>query len=89
MKTYRIIATGRVQGVFFRENTRKQAIELGIRGAVKNLPSGGVEIFAQGDENAIRMLADWCREGPGASRVDDLDITEKDVDEMHGFNIVF
>ncbi len=89
MKTYRIIASGRVQGVFFRQNTKKKAIELMISGSVRNLQSGDVEIYAQGREADMSRFIGWCRDGPASSRVDDLAIKETEMDRMEGFNVIF
>ena len=65
----RLLVSGRVQGVFFRDACKAQADLLGIRGWAKNLPDGRVEVVAEGDANAVERLARWCREGSTRSRV--------------------
>lgn len=65
----RCIVSGRVQGVFFRDSTRKRAIELGVAGYVKNLLNGKVEVLACGDEEAVNKLCEWLWQGPPQSRV--------------------
>ena len=51
---------GRVQGVFFRANTERKAIEMGINGYVKNMPDGSVEAVFEGDETKVKKVIDWC-----------------------------
>lgn len=89
-KRYRIIVSGRVQGVFFRYSTRKVAADLGLVGYVKNLEDSRVEVVAQGDEEDLNRLADFCRKGPMFARVDDIKIKEeKTGDEFEGFEIKY
>ena len=64
--------TGSVQGVFFRAEAKKIAEELGIKGYVKNEPDGGLTIVAQGDDNSIEKLEEWCRKGPPRAQVEDI-----------------
>ena len=65
----RLIIEGRVQGVWFRESTRKEAARLGVYGWVRNRPDGTVEVVAEGPEDKVRKLAAWCRHGPTSARV--------------------
>ncbi len=65
----RLIVSGRVQGVGFRYATVDEAEKLGLKGWVRNLPSGEVEIVAQGREDALKVLAMWAHRGPRAARV--------------------
>jgi len=60
---------GRVQGVWFRDSTRREALKLGISGYAKNLPNGDVEVLANGDEAALDSLCQWLHEGPPMARV--------------------
>lgn len=68
--------SGRVQGVFFRESTRRQARPLGLIGYAINLADGRVEVAAAGHSEAIERLADWLRHGPPAARVDRIETFE-------------
>jgi acylphosphatase len=63
---------GRVQGVWFRESARQQAVRLGITGHAVNLPDGSVEVLACGSEAAVEALAHWLREGPPLAQVSGL-----------------
>jgi acylphosphatase len=65
----RMIIEGRVQGVWFRDSTRRQALALGITGWVRNRPDGAVEVVAEGAEDSVRRLSAWCHHGPSAARV--------------------
>jgi acylphosphatase len=66
-----LIVRGRVQGVFFRRATLDEAQALGITGWVRNLPSGEVEIVAEGRRDHLKMLSAWAQIGPPGARVED------------------
>ena len=61
--------TGRVQGVSFRYYAEQQARRLGVTGWVRNEPDGSVAVHAEGPEDAVDALVDWCRSGPPMARV--------------------
>ncbi len=85
-----LIIEGRVQGVFFRDTTRREAIGLGLRGWVKNRFDGSVEVVAEGPRNAVENLVQWCHHGPPAARVTALQrLDEKFTGEFDSFTIVF
>lgn len=66
--------TGRVQGVSFRAATQEQALKLGLRGTVRNLPDGRVSVYACGDSSALRALETWLVDGgPPAAQVTRID----------------
>lgn len=69
LKKIHLIISGRVQGVFFRASTQKMARNLNLTGWVKNLPSGDVEVVAEGEEKNLKKLAAWCVIGPEAASV--------------------
>ena len=86
----RLIIEGRVQGVFFRDSTSREAIDLGIFGWVKNRFDGGVEILAEGPEDKIEQLIDWCHQGPPYAKVSRVNkIREEWQGEFDSFDIVF
>jgi len=69
-----IYVSGLVQGVFFRANARRRALELGVAGWVRNLPDGRVELMVEGEEKAVQSMVAWCRRGPPGSRVEDVEV---------------
>ncbi|ATB27849.1 acylphosphatase [Melittangium boletus] len=60
---------GRVQGVFFRESTRTEALRLGLTGWVRNLSDGSVEALAEGPPEALEDFVRWCHRGPPQAQV--------------------
>jgi len=85
-----LIVKGRVQGVFFRHNTNREANRLGVTGWVRNLSSGDVEVVAEGERNAVEELISWCRRGPSMARVDDVTVIwETYTGEFSGFNVTY
>ena len=81
LKQLNIFVIGRVQGVFFRDNTKAIAMNLGLTGYVRNLDGGGVEILAQGEESALRQLLDWCYRGSLLAKVEGLSFDWKEIGE--------
>jgi acylphosphatase len=79
--TLHLIVKGRVQGVYFRHYTQKQANKLHIYGWVKNLPNGDVEIMAQGQPPALQAFQQWCQTGPLLAKVSELIINEISNDQ--------
>ena len=65
----RFTVKGRVQGVFFRDSTRRVAQSLGLTGHAINLSNGDVDVLACGDPDALAKLADWLHEGPRMAEV--------------------
>jgi acylphosphatase len=79
---------GIVQGVNFRRYTQLTARQLGVCGWVRNLPDGRVEGCFEGDAAAVNALADWCRSGPPAGRVDSIEVREEPfTGEFNDFTI--
>ncbi|HEY3192831.1 MAG TPA: acylphosphatase, partial [Solirubrobacterales bacterium] len=60
----RVVVSGRVQGVFFRDTTRRRADAVGVAGWVRNTPEGAVEAVFEGESAAVEQLVDFCRRGP-------------------------
>jgi acylphosphatase len=85
---FRLIIEGRVQGVWFRDSTRRQAEGLGVTGWVRNRADGSVEVLAEGPEGEVRRLLAWCRQGPSAARVTRVLESQEDwVGEFDAFEI--
>jgi len=89
MKTrIHVFVSGVVQGVFFRTTTRRVAKILGIKGWVKNLPDGRVEVVAEGENENIDKLIEFLKQGPSTARVDNLDVKPEDYrGEFEDFTI--
>jgi len=86
----RLIIQGRVQGVWFRDSTRREAIRLGVTGWVKNRRDGGVEVVVEGPEERVKQLVVWCHQGPSHARVTDVRQTREEWQgEFDSFDIVF
>ncbi len=83
----RLRVTGRVQGVWYRASTRREAQRLGVRGWVRNRPDGSVEADVEGAEAQVQALIAWCRGGPPHARVDDVAITWDAPAGAAGFTI--
>jgi len=64
---------GRVQGVFFRESTRRQAEPLGITGFAKNMADGSVQVLACGGPEALKRLTEWLKTGPPMAEVERME----------------
>jgi acylphosphatase len=76
--------SGRVQGVGFRQWTRKTAERLGLSGSVRNLPDGSVEVQAAGSAQGLRELEGALWDGPPAARVERVDAVPARVDLPRG-----
>ena len=86
---YKIIVQGRVQGVGYRWFSMQIAQQLGIKGYVKNLFNGDVEVFAQGDDASVQQFIDQLRKGPSFSNVNNLNIYDADFDySLNQFKVI-
>ena len=82
------VISGRVQGVFFRENTKKESVKLGLQGSAMNLPDGTVKVCLRGEINQIDLLERWLHVGPELAKVES--VIEVDIDqqlELNGFKV--
>ena len=82
-----IIVKGKVQGVFFRTNTKRTADGLDIKGQVKNLPDGSVWIAAEGEEEPMEEFIAWCRHGPPLAKVSEVTIETGEVQNYKIFEV--
>lgn len=78
---------GQVQGVFFRDSTRRKAEELGIKGFARNESDGSVYVEAEGPEEALEKLVNWCWEGPEMAEIDKVEIEEGDIRGFDSFQV--
>lgn len=84
----RVIVRGEVQGVFFRDSTRKEAESRGVSGWVRNRDDGTVEAVFEGPAAAVEAMVEWCRSGPSRADVEDMDVSlEEDPDGLEGFEV--
>jgi acylphosphatase len=83
----RVAVRGHVQGVFFRETTRRRALAAGLGGWVRNLPDGSVEAVFEGERAPVERLVAYMREGPRGARVDWVDIEAEEPEGLTGFDV--
>ncbi|MDG5775421.1 acylphosphatase [Haloarculaceae archaeon H-GB2-1] len=82
-----VFVSGKVQGVFYRANTRDTAREKGVDGWVRNLDDGRVEAIFEGEESAVESMVEWCHEGSPAARVEDVEVDYEDPEGEDGFRV--
>jgi acylphosphatase len=87
MQHLSIHVIGTVQGVFFRASAKQVADKLSLAGFVRNEPDGSVYIEAEGDENQLKQLVAWCRQGPPRAQVLDVITKEAVVKNFKGFEV--
>ena len=83
----RVIAHGRVQGVFFRESTRREAQSRGVSGWAHNLEDGTVECVFEGSADAVEAMVEAVRAGPGHAWVADVEAFEEEPEGLEGFEV--
>ena len=88
METIKIKVYGRVQGVFFRANTKRFCDDNGLNGKVRNMSDGTVEIFVQGTEEKIRSLIEYLKSSPGISKVDKIEVRKTKLKKFESFEII-
>jgi acylphosphatase len=84
---YRVLISGRVQGVFFRDTCRKMAERHGVNGWVRNLPDGSVEAVFEGTDGEVARLVEWSRHGPRTAVVEDVRVQAEPPEGISGFQI--
>ncbi len=83
-----VLIKGRVQGVFFRGETRRQAYRLGVLGWVRNRWDGRVEAVLEGEERAVQKMITWCYKGSSTAIVEDVEVEWEDYKgEFTSFSI--
>ncbi len=84
----RVRVHGRVQGVFFRASTRDRARREGASGWVRNCPDGTVEMWVEGDPDAVSEVEEWVREGgPKAARVEQVEAEDREPEGFDSFEV--
>lgn len=85
-----VLVAGKVQGVYYRQNTTEVAKANNVAGWVRNLEDGCVEAVFEGDEPSVRRVVEWCRRGPPKAVVENLDVKfEKYTGEFSDFRISY
>lgn len=85
-----IFVEGRVQGVFFRQNTFYKAKELGVFGFVRNLPDGRVEAVFEGEKEKVEKMIEWMKKGPKYAKVERCEVLDEDYKgEFNDFEIKY
>jgi acylphosphatase len=84
---YRVLISGRVQGVFFRDACRRMAREHGVSGWVRNLPDGRVEAVFEGRAEDVDRLVDWARRGPSRAVVAGVAVHAEPPEGLSTFQI--
>lgn len=87
MKAIQARVTGRVQGVSFRWYAQEQARSLGVSGWVRNEPDGSVLLHAEGDDQAVDSLVEWCRQGPSMAKVSNVAVRDDAASGATSFEI--
>lgn len=88
MTRARVRVGGRVQGVFFRVETRDRARSLGLVGWVRNCPDGSVEAVFEGDPERVESMVGWMRRGPSGASVEHVDVAWEEPAGEQGFAVV-
>ena len=83
----RVIVTGRVQGVFFRDTVRRRAESAGVAGWASNRSDGAVEAVFEGDAEAVEELVEFCRRGPSRAEVASVEVSEETPERLSGFQV--
>jgi len=81
----RVIVTGRVQNVWYRDTCRSEALARNVAGWVHNCAAGSVEAVFEGSPQAVDEMIAWCRVGPPRARVDDVEVIAEPVGDEAGF----
>jgi acylphosphatase len=83
----RAVVSGEVQGVFFRDGTRREAARHGLAGSARNQPDGTVEVVVEGPSSDVAALVAWLHRGTPQSRVDDVVVTDEEPLGLTGFRV--
>jgi acylphosphatase len=82
-----VVARGRVQGVFFRDSTRREAERRGVSGWAINRSDGAVEAVFEGPPDAVEAMVEFVRGGPGHADVSDVEVRDEEPEGLDGFSI--
>jgi acylphosphatase len=83
----RVVVSGRVQGVWFRESCRQEALSVGVAGWIRNRADGAVEAAFEGESGAVLAMVAWCRTGPPLADVDDVEVRDEEPEGARTFRV--
>ena len=83
----RVVVHGLVQGVFFRDTIRRNAVQRGVAGWARNNWEGTVEAVFEGEPDAVERLVTLCHEGPRGARVDRVEVSQEAPEGLSGFAV--
>lgn len=83
----RVVVHGHVQGVFFRDTTRREAARRGVAGWVTNRPDGAVEAVFEGPADEVDAMVDFCSSGPRGADVDRVETNDEQPEGLQGFDV--
>ena len=83
----RVVVHGRVQGVFFRDTTRRKAVQRGVSGWVRNAPDGSVDAHLEGDKSAVQELVDLLHQGPPSAQVSKVEVGTSNPEGADRFEV--
>jgi acylphosphatase len=83
----RVVVSGEVQGVFFRDTCRRQAQAHSVKGWVRNCPDGTVETVFEGEPRAVEAMIEWVRRGPPTAEVSRVEVTEEEPVGERSFRV--
>jgi acylphosphatase len=83
----RVVVHGHVQGVFFRDSSRRLAQQHAVAGWISNRWDGTVEAVFEGEDDAVERLVAFCRKGPRGAQVERVDVMDEEPESLSGFNV--
>jgi acylphosphatase len=83
----RVLVSGRVQGVFYRDTCRRIAADNGVSGWAKNRPDGRVEMALEGEADAVNRVVAWAQQGTDWAEVTDVEVSDEEVRGESGFSV--
>lgn len=86
--TLYLLISGKVQGVFYRAEAKKQANTLGLKGWVKNTTDDKVEAVVSGTEEKLNQFVEWCKNGPRQAQVTDVSVIQTDEQNFEDFEVI-
>ena len=87
-KAFRVFISGSVQGILFRDFIKDNADRLGVRGFVRNLEDGRVEVFIEGDHEAIENMIEACKQGPKYAHIKNVEVKDERFQGLKDFRVI-